>query len=74
VGDGCEIGPDTRLVDSVVGDGAVVEHAVVRESDIGPGARVGPYAALAPQSKVPSDFVTGPFYTGGTGRRAETER
>ncbi|HEY7045480.1 MAG TPA: NTP transferase domain-containing protein, partial [Nocardioidaceae bacterium] len=35
IGDGCEIGPDTRLVDSVVGDGAVVENAVVRESHIG---------------------------------------
>jgi bifunctional UDP-N-acetylglucosamine pyrophosphorylase / glucosamine-1-phosphate N-acetyltransferase len=74
VGDGCEIGPDTRLVDSVVGDGAVVENAVVRESEIGSGAHVGPYAALGPHSTVPSDFVTGPFYTGGSGRRAETER
>ena len=35
VGDGCEIGPDTRLVDCGVGDGAVVEHAVVRESTVG---------------------------------------
>ncbi|HEY8093998.1 MAG TPA: bifunctional UDP-N-acetylglucosamine diphosphorylase/glucosamine-1-phosphate N-acetyltransferase GlmU, partial [Acidimicrobiales bacterium] len=53
VGDGCEIGPDTRLVDSAVGDGAVVEHAVVRESAIGARAHVGPYAALEPGCVVP---------------------
>ena len=64
VGDGCEIGPDTRLVDSVVGDDAVVEHAVVRESEIGSGAHVGPYAVLEPGSVVPNGTVTGAFYTG----------
>ena len=73
VGDGCEIGPDTRLVDSTVADEARVEHAVVRESEIGPRARVGPYAALEPGSVVPADMVTGAFYTGVSGRRAETE-
>jgi len=70
VGDGCEIGPDTRLVDSVVGDGAVVEHAVVRESTIGQGAHVGPYAALEPGCVVPSDTATGAFYTGRSGQPA----
>ncbi len=74
VGDGCQIGPDTRLVDCVVGDGALVEHSVARESRIGAGARVGPYAALAPGMAVPPGTVTGAFYTGGSGRRAETER
>jgi bifunctional UDP-N-acetylglucosamine pyrophosphorylase/glucosamine-1-phosphate N-acetyltransferase len=72
VGDGCEIGPDTRLVDCVVGDGALVEHAVARESEIGAGARVGPYAALGPGSVVPSGTVTGAFYTGSAGG-AETK-
>ena len=52
VGDGCEIGPDSRLIDSVVGDDAVVEHTVVRESEIGAGAHVGPYAVLEPGSVV----------------------
>ena len=42
MGDGCEIGPDTRVVDSRIGDGAVVEHAVVRESTVGDRSHVGP--------------------------------
>jgi bifunctional UDP-N-acetylglucosamine pyrophosphorylase/glucosamine-1-phosphate N-acetyltransferase len=63
---GCEIGPDTRLVDCVVGVGAVVEHTVGHDAEIGEGARVGPYAVLPPGSLVPAWAVTGPFYTGAT--------
>ena len=63
VGDGCEIGPDTRLVDCTVGNGANVEHTVGRDSEIGDGARVGPYAFLPPGSTVASSAVTGAFYT-----------
>jgi bifunctional UDP-N-acetylglucosamine pyrophosphorylase/glucosamine-1-phosphate N-acetyltransferase len=61
---GSEIGPHTRLVDCVVGPGAVVEHTVAHDAEIGEGARVGPYAVLPPGSLVPAWTVTGPFYTG----------
>jgi bifunctional UDP-N-acetylglucosamine pyrophosphorylase/glucosamine-1-phosphate N-acetyltransferase len=64
IGAGCEIGPDARLVDCTVGAGALVENAVARESEIGDGARVGPYAVLQPGSRVASGTATGPFYTG----------
>ena len=63
IGDGCEIGPDTRLVDCSVGNGAVVEHTVGRESEIGEAARVGPYAFLPVGSHVHANAVTGAFYT-----------
>ena len=63
VGDGCDIGPDTRLVDCEVGHDAVDEHAVCRESRIGDGSRVGPYAFLPPGSTVSSGTDTGAFYT-----------
>lgn len=63
VGDGCEIGPDTRLVDCTIGDGAIVEHTVGRESHIGDGAHVGPFAHLPAGSTVASSAVTGAFYT-----------
>ena len=45
---GCEIGPSTRIVDSRVGTGAVVQFSVVREARIGAGAQVGPYAHVRP--------------------------
>jgi bifunctional UDP-N-acetylglucosamine pyrophosphorylase / glucosamine-1-phosphate N-acetyltransferase len=64
VGAGAEIGPDTRLVDCVVGDGAVVEQTVGRRAEIGAGARVGPFAALAAGARVPPHAVTGPFFSG----------
>ena len=65
VGAGAEIGPDTRLIDCMVGDGAVVEQTVARQAQIGAGARVGPFASLAPGAQVAPGAVTGPFFAGG---------
>ena len=63
IGDGCEIGPDVRLVDTEVGSGVTVSHTVGESARIGDGATVGPYAHLGPGSAVLSDASTGPFYT-----------
>ncbi len=63
VGDECEIGPDTRLVDCSVGDGATVAHTVGTDAEVGPGAVVGPYAHLPAGSSVPEAARTGAFYT-----------
>ena len=61
-----EIGPDTRLVDCAVGEGAVVEQTVGRDAEIGAGAVVGPFASLAPGAQVAAGVRTGPFYTAET--------
>ena len=63
VGDHSEIGPDTRLVDCVVGEYARLEQVVGRDAEIGDGAVVGPFAVLEPGSQIPSGARTGPFYT-----------
>ncbi len=63
VGDGCDIGPDTRLVDCAVGEGAFVEHTVGHDAEIGAGAVVGPYAHLPAGSSVAAGRTTGAFYT-----------
>jgi len=60
VGEHAEIGPDTRLVDTTVGEGAVVASSVCRRSVIGPDARVGPFAVLAEGTEVPAGGVVGP--------------
>ena len=65
VGAGAEIGPETRLIDCVVGDGARVENSVCRRAEIGADARVGPFANLAPGAQVAPGTVTGPFYNAG---------
>jgi bifunctional UDP-N-acetylglucosamine pyrophosphorylase/glucosamine-1-phosphate N-acetyltransferase len=66
IGDGSEIGPNTRLVDCSVGPGCVVENTVGRDSEIGEDARVGPFAHLGSGSSVPAGAVTGAFYTAAT--------
>jgi bifunctional UDP-N-acetylglucosamine pyrophosphorylase / glucosamine-1-phosphate N-acetyltransferase len=63
IGDRCEIGPDTRLDDCVVGANCTVEHAVGRDAEVGAGCSVGPYAYLGPGSAVAAGAVTGAFYT-----------
>jgi len=43
---------------------AVIEHTVARQSEIGDGARVGPFANLQPGCRIGAGEVTGAFYTG----------
>jgi bifunctional UDP-N-acetylglucosamine pyrophosphorylase / glucosamine-1-phosphate N-acetyltransferase len=63
VGDGSEVGPNTRLDDCVVGRDCRIQHTVGVDAEIGDGARVGPYAHLPPGSAVAGAEVTGAFYT-----------
>ena len=64
VGDGCEIGPDVRLVDTNVGNGCTVSVTHAEGASIEDGAIVGPFASLAPGSVVATGRTTGAFYTG----------
>ena len=63
IGDGCEIGPDTRLTDCTVADVVSVEHSVGDQATIEAEATVGPYAHLPAGSVVLSNATTGAFYT-----------
>jgi len=60
VGEHAELGPDTRLVDTVVGEGAVIASSVCRRSVVGPDARIGPFAVLDEGTEVPAGGVVGP--------------
>ncbi len=66
IGAGVRLGPNTHLVDAVVGSGAVIEHSVGRSCSVGERAVVGPYAMLEEGSSVPADVTSGPFYTART--------
>ena len=61
IGAGCEVGPSTRIVDSAVGDGAVVQFSVVRGARIGAGAQVGPYTHLRPGTVLRAGAKAGAF-------------
>lgn len=61
IGSGCSIGPSTRVVDSVVEDGAEVTFSVVKGSHIGPAATVGPFASLRPGTRLGPGSKAGSF-------------
>ncbi len=61
VAQGCEIGPDTRLVDTSVGEGARVRQSVAVEAVIGTGCAVGPYASLRPGTRLAEGAHAGSF-------------
>ncbi len=63
IGSGCEIGPHTRLVDTVVGDRSVIENSVARDAEIGDDCHVGPFASLSAGARVAGGATTGPFYS-----------
>jgi bifunctional UDP-N-acetylglucosamine pyrophosphorylase/glucosamine-1-phosphate N-acetyltransferase len=61
IGTAASIGPVTRIVDSRVGNEADVSFSVVRESNIGRGATVGPYASVRPGTVLEDGAKAGSF-------------
>jgi bifunctional UDP-N-acetylglucosamine pyrophosphorylase/glucosamine-1-phosphate N-acetyltransferase len=56
------IQPNVRIVDSTVADGVTINSfCLIVESQIGPGASVGPFAHLRPQSVLGQDVHIGNF-------------
>lgn len=62
IGDGCEVGPDSRIDRCEVGKNSVVEKTMARGASIGDNCRVGPFAVLETGAHLPDGTVTGPFY------------
>ena len=61
IGAGAKIGPGCLLEDTVVGEDAVVLHAVCRQAEIGPRATVGPFAYLRPGASIAEDAHIGTY-------------
>lgn len=61
VGEGAEVGPNSRLTDTVVGAGARVDNTVSNDSEIGAGASVGPFAYLRPGTRLGVKSKIGTF-------------
>lgn len=58
---GAEIGPETTLTDTIVGEGAAVVRSHVDQATVGEGAKVGPFAHLRPASKLAEGAKVGAF-------------
>jgi bifunctional UDP-N-acetylglucosamine pyrophosphorylase / glucosamine-1-phosphate N-acetyltransferase len=61
IGGEAEVGPASRLTDTVVGRGARVSNAVTEGARIGEGASVGPYAYLRPGTALGASAKAGTF-------------
>lgn len=64
IGRGAEIGPDSRLIDCAVGEGATVNRTEATLATIGARAKVGPFAVLDPGFEIGEGESTGPFFHG----------
>lgn len=61
VGSQCQVGPFSRIHDSVLDDGCAVVQSVLEKSHVGPKATVGPWTRLRPGSDVGEEAHTGNF-------------
>ena len=61
IGAGAEIGPDTMLVDTVVGERAEVRHCLATDAVVGARARIGSFVTIGPGVVVADDAVVPSF-------------
>lgn len=61
IGEECEIGPSSRITDSVIGCGTTVENSVIKESTVGSNVKIGPFAYIRPNCKVADNVKVGDF-------------
>ena len=59
---GASVGPFVRLQDAEIGPGAqVLDHCLLRECVVGPGATVGPFAHIRPETRIGARAKVGNF-------------
>jgi bifunctional UDP-N-acetylglucosamine pyrophosphorylase/glucosamine-1-phosphate N-acetyltransferase len=58
---GAVVGPDVRLVDTIVGERAVIRNTVAVEAEIGDDCTVGPYVSLRPGTRLAAGAHVGTF-------------
>jgi bifunctional UDP-N-acetylglucosamine pyrophosphorylase/glucosamine-1-phosphate N-acetyltransferase len=58
---GAIIGPNSRLIDTQVGERSVLQSTTAREAQIGPDCTVGPYASLRPGTRLAAGVHVGTY-------------
>ncbi len=61
IGDNCNIGPSTRLVNAIIGKGVKVEQSTVYDSTAGDGCIIGPFAYIRPGCVLGKEVKVGDF-------------
>ncbi len=61
IGERCEVGPLTTLIDTVAGDDTRIVHSYLQGAELGNGVSVGPFAYLRPQARLRDKAKAGTF-------------
>jgi bifunctional UDP-N-acetylglucosamine pyrophosphorylase/glucosamine-1-phosphate N-acetyltransferase len=61
IGEGCIIGPCTRLVNVKLGNGVTVLYSNIVDSSVGDGTRIGPFANIRPGCLIGRNVKIGDF-------------
>jgi len=61
IGSGCVLYQGSRIKDSRIGSGTVIQNSVILESSVGENTQIGPYAYLRPGSDIGSNCRIGDF-------------
>jgi len=61
IGERCEVGPLSTLIDTAVGDDTRIVHSYLHGAQIGSGVSVGPFAYLRPQAHLHDRAKAGTF-------------
>ncbi len=61
IGEGCKIGPDTHISDSLIGNNVFIENSRIKEAEVGDECNIGPYAYLRPQAVLHRGVKVGDF-------------
>lgn len=61
IGDDCQIGPHSELMNAIVGSNTNIRQSVVHDSSIGSYVNIGPYAHIRPQSTIHDEVKIGNF-------------
>lgn len=61
IGKECIIGPQTRIVDSIIGDGVEIMQSFIRQAQIGSHNIIGPYAYVRPETQTAEAVKIGGF-------------
>lgn len=61
IGMACEIGPQTRITSSRIGDQVTIEKSCLKEAQVGDECTIGPFAYLRPQAVLHRKVKVGDF-------------
>ena len=61
IGEGCVIGPRSRIIDSGIGDGTVANQSQITECEVGRDCDIGPYTYMRPGCVLEDKVKAGAF-------------